>query len=132
MNDASSGGVLGTLRGLLVTGIALSRVRLALFATEVREERARVAGLLMYGFAAVLLLWAGVVFLAAFFTVLFWESHRLLVLGACAAVFIAAGLWAVMTARHHAGTPSRLFAASLDELARDQARAEAGDQSQPS
>ncbi len=132
MSDESSAGVLGALRGLLVTGIALARVRLELLSTEVREEKAKLIGILAFGGAAVLLLAAGAVFLAAFLTVLLWDSHRLLMLGIFAAVFLVAGAGAAIAARRLAGTPSGLFQTSLEELARDQARAEAGDKSQSS
>ncbi len=125
MTEASSpGGVRGMLRGLLVTAVALAKVRLELLATEVQEEKVRLLGVLMYGGAAMLLLAAGAVFLAAFFTVLLWDSHRLLVLGLFAALFLVAGAGAAMVARRHAGTGSRLFEASLGELARDRAAAE--------
>lgn len=130
MSDAPSGGVLDTLRGLLVTGIALAKVRLELLSTEVREERARLLAVLAYGGVAILLLAAGAVFLATFLTVLLWDSHRLLVLGVSAAVFLVAGAGAAMMARRLAGTPARPFEASLEELARDQARAGAGGKSQ--
>ena len=95
MSDAPSGGVLDTLRGLLVTGIALAKVRLELLSTEVREEKARLLAILAYGGAAIFLLAVGAVFLAVFLTVLLWDSHRLLVLGLAAAVFLLAGAGAV-------------------------------------
>lgn len=130
MSDAPSGGVLVTLRGLLVTGIALARVRLELLSTEIQEEKARLLGILAFGGVAVLLLAAGAVFLAVFFVVLLWDSHRLLVLGISTAFFLVAGAGASMMARRLVGKSSGLFEASLVELARDQARAEAGDKSQ--
>lgn len=130
MSDAPSGGVLDTLRSLLVTGIALARVRLELLSTEVQEERARLLAILAYGGVAILLLTAGAVFLATFLTVLLWDSYRLLVLGIFAAAFLVAGAGATMMARRVAGAPSRLFEASLEELARDRVQAEAGDKSQ--
>ena len=124
MAEASSGGVRGALRGLLVTALALARVRLELLATEVQEEKARLLGLLVFGGAAILLLVAGIVFLAAFLTVLLWESHRLVVLGFFAATFLGAGFGMAMVARRYAVEGSRLFEASLGALARDQAAAE--------
>jgi uncharacterized membrane protein YqjE len=130
MAEASfAGGVRGMLRGVLVTTLALARARLELLSTEVQEEKARLVGVFAYGGAAILLLAAGMVFLAAFLTVLLWETHRLLVLGISAAAFIGAGLTMAMMARRHAGTGVRPFEASLGELARDQAAAE-GDKSQ--
>jgi uncharacterized membrane protein YqjE len=112
-------GLLATLRGLLNTGLAIARTRLELLATEVREEQVRLLGLIAYGALSLIFLAAGLVFLAVFFTVLFWEDNRLLVLGIFSALFLAFGSIALLLARRHARAPSRLFAASLDELARD-------------
>ncbi len=119
MADDAPRGVLGSLRGLLVAGIAIARNRLELLAVEVEEEKARIGGLLLYGFAAVLLLILGAVFLAVFLTVLFWETHRLLALGVFAALFLGAGAVAAVVARGHARAPSTLFSASIAELDRD-------------
>ena len=69
---------------------------------------------------ALLLLGMGTVFLAVFLTVLLWESHRLLVLGAFSAAFLTAGFIAWTVARRLAGTKSRLFSASLAELEADE------------
>ena len=107
MSDAPSGGVLDTLRGLLVTGIALAKVRLELLSTEVREEKARLLAILAYGGAAIFLLAVGAVFLAVFLTVLLWDSHRLLALGVSTGCLLAAALWcATLAARHlYSGKP---------------------------
>lgn len=119
-----SRGLLSSLRGLLATGVATLRTRLELLATELQEEKARVLGMLAYGAAAVILLSAGVVFLAVFLTVLLWDSHRLLALGVFSALFLGAGALALALAMRLARSGSRLFAASLAELAQDRAALE--------
>lgn len=119
MADDAPRGVLASLRGLLVAGIAIARNRLELLAVEVQEEKARIAGLLLYGIAAVLLLIVGTVFLAVFLTVVLWDTHRLLALGVFSALFLGAGAVAAVVARGHARAPSALFSASIAELDRD-------------
>jgi len=58
---------------------------------------------------------------AIFFTVLFWENHRLLVLGIFTVLFsVAAGVAIFMTLRL-SRQGSQMFAASLAELRRDEA-----------
>lgn len=127
MSDGSPrSGLFASLRGLLATGVAIVRIRLELLATELQEEKVRLLGLLVFGAAGLIFLAAGVVFLAVFLTVLLWDSNRLLVLGIFSALFLGAGIVSVLVARYHAGKPSRLFAASLAELASDQAAAEGG------
>lgn len=114
-------GLLASLRGAATHGVALLRTRLELLKVETEEEAARLAGLLLWGLAAVLLSIVGAVFLAVFLTVLWWESHRLLALGVFSALFVAAAAVAVAMARRRAREGSRLFAASLAELRRDEA-----------
>jgi uncharacterized membrane protein YqjE len=130
MADSSSrSGLFASLRGLAATGLALLQTRLELLAVEIQEEKARTLGLVAYGIAAVLLLGAGAIFLAVFVTVLLWESNRLLALGVFAALFLGSGFICLVTARRLVTRPSSLFVASLAELVKDRAAAEAGDRS---
>lgn len=114
-------GLYSSLRGLLATGVAVLQVRLELLSTEVQEEKARLVGLLAYGAAGVLLLCAGVVFLAVFLTVLLWDSNRLLVLGVFSALFLMGGFVAITVARRLGSSDSKLFSESLAELTQDRA-----------
>ncbi|MRR52377.1 MAG: hypothetical protein EG825_15970, partial [Rhodocyclaceae bacterium] len=75
----------------------------------------------VYGAAAFVLLAAGLIFLAIFFTVLLWDSNRLLVLGVITALFLGGGGVALTVCFSLARSKSRLFAASLAELERDRA-----------
>ena len=114
-------GLFASLRGFAATSVALVRTRLELFRVEAREEVGRVAGLVLWGMAAVLLGVAGLVFLSIFLTVLVWDSHRLLALGVFAALFVASATGAGWFALRLARRGSRLFAAILAELRRDEA-----------
>ena len=120
-----SRGLYASLRGLVTTGVAVLQTRLELLSTELQEEKARVLGLVAYAAAAVILLAVGSVFFAVFLTVLLWDSNRLLALGVFSALFLGAGTLALTMARRLARTESRLFAASLAELAQDRADLEA-------
>jgi len=131
MADAPARGLFASLRGLLATGVAIVHTRLELLGTELQEEKARLLGLLAFGAAALILLAAGTVFLAVFLTVLLWDSNRLLALGVFSALFLAGGAVSLLVALRHARSPSRLFAASLAELARDRAAAEGGEDVRP-
>lgn len=119
MSDESPRGVAASLRGLLVAGVAIARNRLELLAVELQEEKVRVLGLLLYGIAALILLATGLVFLAVFLTVLFWDDHRLLALGVFSTLFLVCGVVAALAARGYARAPSPLFSASVAELDRD-------------
>jgi uncharacterized membrane protein YqjE len=126
MADVSSrGGLFASLRGLLATGVGILQTRLELLAVELQEERARLLGLAGFGAVALIFLSAGLVFLAILLTVLLWEGNRLLVLGIFSALFLGGGGVALAVAFRYARAPSRLFAASLAELQRDRAAADA-------
>lgn len=118
--SSASPGLFASLRGFAATSVAVVRTRLELLKVEAREEVGRVAGLILWGIAAVLLGISGLVFLAIFITALLWDTHRLLALGIFTALFIAAGVVASFTALRLARQGSQLFAASLAELRHDE------------
>lgn len=117
---SGSAGLYASLRGFAATSVALLRTRFELLKVEAQEEVSRLAGLLLWGIAAVLLGVTGLVFLAVFLTVLLWDSQRLLTLGVFAALFLGAAAVAIGIALRLARQGSQLFAASLAELRRDE------------
>lgn len=120
MSEAPEG-LLASLRGFATTAISLLRTRLELLKLEAHEEFVRLSSLYLWSFAAVLCTVAGVVFFAIFFTVLLWDSHRLLVLGIFSVLFFTAAGVAIFMALRLSRQGSRMFAASLAELRRDEA-----------
>lgn len=108
-----------SLRGLMDSGLGIVQSRLELLVVEVQEEKLRLAGLLLNIVLTAVLVGFGVVFLAIFLTVLFWEEHRLLALGLGTAALFGAGLFTASNAAADLRRGTRLFAASLAELARD-------------
>jgi uncharacterized membrane protein YqjE len=84
-----------------------------------KEEKLRAGSFLFDTVLAALFIGFGVVFLLAFLTMLFWDSHRLLSLGLATAGLLAAGVWAGTRAAARLRAGSRLFASSLAEIAQD-------------
>lgn len=119
---AESPGLLASLRRLAATLVAVLQTRLELLATEVEEERVRLTRLVLLGIAATFFLALGILTLTLFVIVLFWDTHRLLVSGLLAVIYLAAGLAIAFAARREAAARSRLFSASLAELAKDRER----------
>lgn len=120
MDAAPGGRGLGArLRGLGATALGLLQTRLELLATELAEEKVRLGGLLAWAVAAFFFIGFGAVLLALFLTVLLWDSHRLLALGVFTALFLFIGIVAVAVVARLARQGSRLFAASIAELAQD-------------
>ncbi|WP_415257553.1 phage holin family protein [Thauera phenylacetica] len=110
-----------SLHGIIDAGLQTAQTRLELLAVEFQEEKLRLTGLALNTVVAGLLLGFGLVFLMVFLTVLFWEGHRLLALGISTAVCIGGGLIAASNAARAFRSGTRLFSASLAELARDRA-----------
>ena len=122
MSDKSPGesrGLLESLSTLAATLVAIAHTRLDLLSADVEEDRAHVLSLLVLALAALFFIGVGVVLAAILLVVAFWDSHRLLALGALAGFFLAAGVGAWAYALHKARTKPRLFAASLSELLKD-------------
>ncbi len=109
--------------------LGILQTRLEILATEVEEEKLRLGALLAYAAAAFFLIGFGIVLLALFFTVLLWDSHRLLALGIFTALFIGFGTVAALAAARLGGQGSRLFSASIAELAQDRAMIRPDDES---
>jgi len=108
-----------SLRGIVDAGLQTVQTRLELLALEAQEEKLRLTSLVISIVLCALLSGFGLVFLMLFLTVLYWDEHRLLALGLSTALCIAGGLLAASNAARRLRQGTRLFAASLDELARD-------------
>jgi len=106
-------------KGAARTALTLGLNRLQLLGVELDEESTRLLSLLAYGAVALIAIAAGLVFLAVFLTVLFWDSNRLLALGVFSALFLGIGAMAAVVALGYARRKSVLFAASLAELRKD-------------
>jgi len=124
-------GLFGSLRGSAASLLALARVRLDLFATELQEEKVRAGLTLVYGAAAVFCLSFGVLFLAIAVTVMLWDSNRLLALGVFSALFLGAGVVSLLVTLSLARSGSKLFSASLAELRKDTQALTPGDAARP-
>ena len=110
-----------SLHGIVDAGLQTVQTRLELLGIELQEEKLRLTSLALNAVLAGLLLGFGLMFLLVFLTVLFWEEHRLLALGISTAICLIGGLLAASKAAHAFRSGTKLFSASLAELARDRA-----------
>ena len=108
-----------SLRNLAATLIAVFHTRVELLVTEIEEERLRLLQLLLWGAAALFCLGVGLLLLVTLLIAMFWDTHRIAVIGTLAAAFIAGGAALAAGARNLVRGRSRLFSTTLDELARD-------------
>jgi uncharacterized membrane protein YqjE len=118
-NSTSSNGLLHSLTVLASSLVSIAHTRLELLSADLEEDREHLLTLVILSLVSLFSLMVGAVLLAILLMVVFWESHRLLMLGTLAGFFIVVGLATCSFAIHKAKTKPRLFLASLLELAKD-------------
>lgn len=112
-------GLIASLRRLLATFVEILQTRLEILAVELEEEGGRLRELVFYALVALVFLGFGLLLLTLFVVVLFWESHRLQVLGGVTVLYLTLGIGAALMFRYRLKTRQRLFAVTLGELAKD-------------
>jgi uncharacterized membrane protein YqjE len=112
-------GLLASLRRVAGTALALGLTRLELLGAEIEEEQLRLLRFIGWSALALLMLQLGLIFLALWIVVAWWDEHRLLALGLATAAFLVAAAGAAWAARQHGRQGSKLFSGSFAELARD-------------
>lgn len=118
MQDAGSG-LMGSARRLSASLVSIVATRLELLANEVQEERLRLAQMFVFLLFALFSFGMALLLFTVFIVVLFWDTHRLAVLGGLGLVFFAIGLLASMLLRSKVRQGTQLFSASLAELRKD-------------
>lgn len=108
------------VRALFADVLELIQVRLELFGVEAREDVGNLISLVVQSLLAVALFSFGLIFLALWLTLMLWDSHPLLALGAFAALFLGGGLVLALLAWHKLRRGLRLFGGTVAELRRDQ------------
>lgn len=114
-----SSGLMGSAKQLLATLISVVATRLELLANELQEERLRLTQMFFYTVVALFFLGMGVLFFALFVVVLFWDDHRLAVLGGLSVLFFVSGTLMSLLLRSKSREKPGLFSVSLAELEKD-------------
>ena len=122
----ASPGLMGSVRRLLSTLTSIVSTRLELLANELQEERLRLTQMLVFALFALFCFGMGLLLFTVFIVVLFWDDHRLAVLGVLSTLFFALGTIMALLLRSKAQAKSKLFSASLAELSKDKERLGAG------
>lgn len=121
-NTAAPSGVLGPLRSLLSSALALAQTYIELAGVEVREEKERLRQAVVLVILAAIGLATGLLMLSALVVVLFWDSHRLLVLALLTLVYFAIGIGAIAILRRRLADQPQPFGATVAELEKDRQR----------
>jgi uncharacterized membrane protein YqjE len=114
-----AGGLLDSLRKLAATGVAALHTRLEIVATEIEEEKTRLARIAVLAALAGFCVALAVNLAVLFLVVLFWDTNRLLAIGVLAGVFAASGAALGVLLRNAITRRPRLLSATLAELRKD-------------
>jgi uncharacterized membrane protein YqjE len=120
--DARPRGLFDSLKDLLATVSALAQNRLELLGTELEEQVARLAILLVWSIVALFLVFTAVVLAAVAIVVLFWDEHRVLVAFCLAGGMALLAGGAILFVLAQLRERPRMFQATLEELAKDRQR----------
>jgi uncharacterized membrane protein YqjE len=112
-------GLLGSLKTLASTLLGIGCTRLELLSNEVEEQRVWLSSILIWTFISLFCAAVGVVLVAIFLVVVFWDTHRLLTLSLLASLFLLGAMFSLQMVRDKIRAKPKLFSASLAELAKD-------------
>ena len=119
-----SEGLLESLRNLARTFLAIVQTRIEIFASEIDEERARLARIAVLAAIAALCIALAVVLAVFFLVVLFWDTDRLLAIGVLAGAFAVGGIVACLGLRAAISQRPKFLSATLAELRKDRTKLE--------
>jgi uncharacterized membrane protein YqjE len=125
---AARGNPLSALRSLGATFLALLGTRAELAVLELREEGERRKEMLLLAAVAGLFFALGLLLVALFIVVLFWDTHRLGALGGVTLVYLGIGGLALVRLKEKMRDSPPPFEATLAELAKDAEALRSGDE----
>jgi uncharacterized membrane protein YqjE len=112
-------GLFGSVKRLLGSGVSVVSTRIELLANEWEEERLRLARMLLFSMAALIFLATGMLLLIALVVMVFWDEHRIAAVGILSLICLLAGGGMIVLVNGLLTRGTKLFSASLAELARD-------------
>lgn len=114
--------MLGSVRELARTLLSFAETRARIAATELEEQVARLAEILLWAAAALFFAGIAVVFAAILIVLLFWDSNRVLAAGLLAAIFFGIAGASALIARARLRERPKFLSATLAELKQDAER----------
>jgi len=115
---APEGGVVQTVARLIKTLRALAGNRVELFLLEVQEERIRIFDALFLLAAGLVCIMMALIMITFTVAIVFWDTHRLLVLGLLIAGYAVGAVWALSRLRLLLRR-WQAFSATLNQIRKD-------------
>lgn len=116
---AATRGLLDSLSNVAGTLVTILQTRLSLLSADMEDGHRQFLTLLIRIIAALMGLGIGVILATIAVVSIYWDTHRTLALALLAGGYLLAGGVCLYLAVRNARTRPRIFAASLDELAKD-------------
>jgi uncharacterized membrane protein YqjE len=114
-----SPGLLASLQRLMETLLEILQTRVEIVANEFEEERVRLRELVVFGVLTLFFVSVGLTLVTLFVVSLYWDTHRLQVLGGIAMLYLGLGGLTGFILYRRLKSRSRLFATTLSELEKD-------------
>jgi uncharacterized membrane protein YqjE len=111
--------MLSSIKSLGSTALEIIQTRLELFSSDIQIGWQRLLSVLVLVIVALFSVLFGLVLLAILIVVLYWDTHRVLVLSLMASGFVSIGIILALFVRAQINAMPRLFEASLSELVKD-------------
>jgi uncharacterized membrane protein YqjE len=124
--DDRDPGAIAAARRLGAAFVDIVHTRLDLLSTEIEEEGLRLNRLFWCSVAAIFFLGLAVLCLTGFLILLFWDDHRLAVVGVFTLAYFGIGSLFALRVRSERKRKPKPFAASLAELRKDYHRFTSG------
>lgn len=115
----ANAGLLDSIRALGVTFLALVRTRAELIAVELQEDRERIKEIFMLSLISALFCALGLLLLAVFIVVYYWDGNRLMAIGGVTVLYSGLGLWALFELFKRLRNNPPLLATTLQEFDHD-------------
>jgi uncharacterized membrane protein YqjE len=119
--ETQSAGLLGAVRSLVDNLLGSVHDRIELISLELQEEKQRLIQLFVWISVAVFTGMMALAFASFTLVFLFWESARLIALGALTLLYTGGAVAAIVMLRKQIARQAKPFAASLQELRNDRA-----------
>jgi len=110
----------------MATLLEILQTRVEIVANEFEEERIRLRELVVFGILTLFFVSVGLTLATLFVVALFWDTHRLAVLGGVALLYLGLGGLAAILLYRRLKSRSRLFSTTLSEFEKDRDQLSSG------
>jgi len=121
---AQTAGLFASVKTLASTLLGIAQTRLELLASEMEEDRLRMARLMFLSLLAFFFFCLGMVLITLLIIAVFWDTYRLLTIALIAAIYIGFAVGLAIYVMRELRRKPKLFSASLAEFVKDRAMLE--------